>query len=123
MVSLIHESATIREADVFAVKELSLRPYTGRLFYVKTKRAYEVAHRKLFKQSDNLSCAQDGRFYGGCGKDDIWTYLVYAEKPHVLAHELSHVLFHVFERCGINPTEAGNEPFCYMLSQLMLEAK
>jgi hypothetical protein len=42
--------------------------------------------------------------------------------PHTLAHELSHCLLHVFERCGIDPIQAGGEPFCYMLSQLMMEA-
>jgi hypothetical protein len=31
-------------------------------------------------------------------------------------------VLHVFERCGIDPREAHGEPFCYMLSQLMLDA-
>lgn len=53
----------------------------------------------------------------------MWTYLVWANKPHLLAHELSHVVFHVFKRCGIDPRKSTGEAFCYMLSQLMLEAK
>lgn len=104
-------------------KELSLRPYNGRLFIVKSRKAYEEAHRKLFKEPDVLTCAQEGRFTGGCGKDDMWTYLIFADKTHYLAHELSHVILHVFERCGIDPREAGGEPFCYLLSQLMLDAQ
>jgi hypothetical protein len=36
---------------------------------------------------------------------------------------LSHVMLNVFELVGIDPREAGGEPFCYMLSQLMLEAE
>jgi len=104
------------------MKELSLRPYNGRLFYVKTQKEYAKARIKLFKTPDVLNCNQDGRFSAGCGQDDMWTYLVYAEKPHILAHEMTHVLMHVWERCGIDPGDSGGEAFCYMLSQLMLEA-
>lgn len=105
------------------MKELSLRPYNGRLFFVKTVKEYESAHKKLFKEPDVLICAQAGRFSGGNGKDGMWTYLVFANKPETITHELAHVVLHVFERCGINPIEANGEPFCYMLSQLVLEAK
>jgi hypothetical protein len=105
------------------VRELSLRPYHGRLFIATSKKDYEASHKRIFKDPDRLTCAQEGRFAGGCGRDDLWTYLVWAEKPHTLAHELAHVVLHVFERCGIDPREAGGEPFCYMLSQLILEAK
>lgn len=104
------------------MKELSLRPYHGKLFIAKSKEDYEKGHRKLFKTADVLNCAQQGRFSGGEGHDGMWTYLVYADQPHTLAHELSHVVLHVFERCGIDPRDGSEEPFCYMLSQLMLEA-
>jgi hypothetical protein len=57
------------------------------------------------------------------GKDGMWTYLVWGESPEVMAHEFAHVIFHVFERCGINPSDSGGEAFCYMLSQLMIDAK
>jgi len=109
------------------MKELSLRPYHGRLFMVKTAKEYEKAHLKLFKTPDVLTCAQDGRFSGSCsvgeGKGGIWTYLVWGKHTYTLAHELSHVVLHVFERSGIDPREAGGEPFCYMLSQLLMEAR
>ena len=104
------------------MKELSLRPYSGRLFVVKTVKQYEKAHKKLFKTPDILSCAQNGRFTGGEGKDGMWTYLVWGKYQSVLAHEMAHVVLHVFERCGINPQEGNGEPFCYMLSQLLLES-
>lgn len=103
-------------------KELSLRPYHGRLFLVTTREGYEREHKRLFKTPDILTCAQAARYTGGEGKDGMWTYLVFAPEPHTLAHELSHVLFHVFERCGMDPRDSGGEAFCYMLSQLMLEA-
>lgn len=105
------------------MKELSLRPYHGRLFVAKSKQEYERQHKRLFKTPDVLSCAQAGRFTGGEGRDGMWTYLIYAEKPHTMAHEISHCVLHVFERCGIDPRDSHGEPFCYMLSQLLLEAK
>lgn len=104
------------------MKELSLRPYHGRLFVAESRKEYQKQHRKLFKTPDVLSCAQAGRMTAGEGKDGMWTYLIFAETTPHLAHELSHVVLHVFERCGIDPREALGEPFCYMLSQLMLEA-
>lgn len=105
------------------VREISLRPYAGRLFYARTQKAYEAAHKKLFAEPDVLSCAQEGRFSGGEGKDGLWTYLVWASSKSSLVHEFSHVVLHVFERCGINPIDANGEPFCYLLSQLCKDAK
>ena len=105
------------------MKELSLRPYHGRLFIAKSKKDYERGHKKLFKTPDVLSCAVAGRFDAGEGKDGMWTYLIYADKPHTLAHELTHCIFHVFERCCMDPRDSGGEAFCYMLGQLILEAK
>ena len=61
------------------VRELSLRPYHGRLFVVKTAKAYEKAHKKLFKTPDVLTCAQEGRFSGGEGNDGMWTYLIWGK--------------------------------------------
>lgn len=104
------------------MKELSLRPYHGRLFVAATRKEYQRQHKALFKTPDILSCEQAGRMTGGEGKDGMWTYLVYAEDAARMSHELSHVILHTFERCGIDPRQALGEPFCYMLSQLMLEA-
>ena len=85
-------------------------------------KAYEKAHLALFKHPDVLTCTQAGRFSGGEGKDGMWTYLVWARDSASMVHELSHVVLHVFERCGIDPIQAGGEPFCYMLAQLVLDA-
>jgi hypothetical protein len=79
----------------------------------------------LFNERDELTISQIGRMSGfvteGEGKDSLWTYLCYASCKSTLVHELSHVVLHVFERCGINPCEGGGEPFCYMLSQLLID--
>jgi hypothetical protein len=105
------------------VRELSLRPYNGKLFVAFSVADYYRQHQAIFKKPEVLTCGTEGRFVGGEGKDGLWTYLVWAEKPHTLAHELAHVVLHVFERCGIDPREGNGEPFCYMLSQLLLEAR
>lgn len=102
--------------------QLSLRPYNGNLYIAKTRKEYERQHLALFAQPDILTCAQAGRFNGGEGKDGTWSYLIFAENPSVLAHELMHCLFHVWERCGMDPRDSGGEAICYMLSQLMVDA-
>lgn len=105
-------------------KELSLRPYNGRLYVCKGEKAYQRAHREIFGERDvpPSSAGREGRFSGGCGPDGMWTYLIWYTSPHTLAHEISHAVLHTFERCGIDPREAGGEPFCYLLSQLILDA-
>ena len=105
------------------MRELSLRPYSGKLYLASSAKDYENGHTRIFKTPDILTCAQKGRMSGGAGKDGMWTYLIWAKDAPTLAHELSHVVLHVFERSGIDPIAANGEPFCYMLSQLMLDAK
>ena len=104
------------------MKELSLRPYNGKLYFAKSKKDYLRAHEKVFAEPDVLTCATEGRFTGGKGKDGMWTYLIWAETHPILAHEMSHAVLHTFERCGIDPISGNGEPFCYLLSQLMLDA-
>lgn len=104
------------------LKELSLRPYTGRLFFAKSRKAYQKKHQELFAEPDILESRQVGRMSGGKDEKGAYTYLIYAEAAPQLAHELSHVILSVFGDCGIDPREANGEPFCYMLSQLMQEA-
>ncbi len=87
----------------------------------KTKADYERSCSKVFKTPDMLTCAQAGRFMAGEGKDGMWTYLVYAEKAPAMSHELAHVALHTFERIGADPLKA-EEPFCYLLQQLMIDA-
>lgn len=106
------------------MKKLSLRPYNGSLYVCSREDDYQRSHRRVFGERDIAlaSTGREGRFTGGEGADGKWTYLIWYTSTHTLAHELSHVVLHVFERCGIDPRKAGGEPFCYMLSQLVLEA-
>lgn len=104
------------------VAELSLRPYNGRLFIARTPKSYEAAHKRMFGSEDKLTIAQNGRFYRGCGKDGMITYLIWGKKTPQVAHEIAHVVLDVFERVGIDPCSGNGEPFCYMLSQLLIDA-
>ena len=104
------------------MKELSLRPYVGRLFLAKSKKEYQKKHFEMFKHSDVLGVEQCGRMTGLSGADGTMSYLIWADKPPQLAHEIAHVVLDVFLRCGIDPRESNGEPFCYMLSQLILDA-
>lgn len=105
------------------LQELSLRPYSGRLFLTRTVKDYEQAHLRLFGKEDTLNCAQAGRFSGAANAKGLWTYLVFGRKSDYLVHEFAHVVLHVFARCGIDPIEANGEPFCCLLSQLFLDSK
>lgn len=106
------------------MKTLSLRPYPGEVRVFKSVKAYHKAHLKLFGEPDKDLSGNQGRMTG------IWNdklkrrvYLVWATTPTFLAHELSHVILDLFDDVGIDPREANGEPFCYMLSQLLLECE
>lgn len=105
------------------MKRLSLRPYSGNLYFAKTKSMYEKGHKKLFKTEDLLNCTQSGRFSGGKGDDGMWTYIIWAKDMPNIVHELSHVLLHLFQRIDVDPREANGEPFCYLIGQLMQDIK
>ena len=108
-------------------KLLSLRPYPGevrlfaslsdlRLHYEKHVGPYPYTDeptggRYIFLEPKRGQNASHG------------VYIVYANRPHVLAHELTHVLLHTWKRIGADPRESNGEPFCYMLSQLLVDAK
>lgn len=105
------------------MKELLLRPYSGKLYLAKSRKEYAKKHLALFGSADELDGAQRGRMAGGVGADGVWVYLIWAKAAPQLAHELSHVILNVFLRCGMDPRECNGEPFCYMLSQLLLDAE
>ena len=104
-------------------KEISLRPYTGKLWVADSVKDYHKSHRKLFKEldPDKLTKEHGGRFFAGEGRDGYWTYLIWASTAPYLVHELTHLLFHVFERCGIDPRDSAGKAFCYMLHTLSEE--
>ena len=106
------------------MKKLDLRPYLGSVWVCQSRKELRNAYEKRTGTAYPYTDAKDGgRFVRIDGKRDcdvIW--LVYAGGPHQLAHEFAHVLLHTFRTIGHDPREGDGEPFCYMLSQLMLEA-
>lgn len=106
-----------------AAIEIPLRPYPGSVKVCPTKKEFYRQHVKLFGDRGKDLTGNRGRFVGKWDDAESWPYyLVWAESPAALAHELAHVVLHVFELAGIDPIAAGGEPFCYMLSQLMIDA-
>lgn len=105
-------------------REISLRPYVGSvllfsdLAHVRAK--YEAETKEPYPYQDEEA---GGRFIrlDGANASGV-RYLVYARHAHVLAHEFTHVLFDVFKKIGATPDAEIGEPFCYMLSQMMLDA-
>lgn len=103
------------------LKELPLRPYPGYVFVTRDRAAFKRAAKDLFGMDENLS-GKSGRFIAGPSFYHPFTALIWWTKPPQLAHELAHVIFWLFDEVGIDSHGHRNEPFCYLLSQLMLEA-
>ena len=109
------------------MKKLTLRPYPGEILLYDN---FEAFQRRYKSMNGGHSHVHDKReiwgttvpiMHEGCAP----TFLVYARKnwPATLAHELSHVILHTFGIVGIDPRAAEGEPFCYMLSHLIEEAR
>jgi hypothetical protein len=106
------------------MKELSLRPYFGAVRVCKSQKEYQKHYIELHGEKDSdLTRSLSGRMSGRQFDDRPPIFIVWAAAPCYLAHELSHVILWVFEKAGIDPREANGEPFCYMLSQLLLECE
>lgn len=105
------------------MKTLPLRPYRGEVRVCRSLREIRKQYRDLtgeaYPYQDDPGGGRYVRVERG-GVDRVW--LVWAANPHALAHEFAHVLLKTFGEIGHDPTEGDGEPFCYMLSQLMLEA-
>lgn len=106
------------------MKELSLRPYHGSILLCDSP----VEMRKQYKRLCHKPCPHSITDTGGryikieFGHPHETRWLVYGQCLAYLAHEFSHVLLQTFRTIGHDPTIGDGEPFCYMLSQLMLEA-
>jgi len=103
------------------LKEIPLRPYPGMVFVTKNRKAFELAAKQLFGRDEDLR-GKAGRFLQESSWYHPHTALIWYSTPATLAHELAHVVFGIFDTVGIRPTSGSEEPFCYMLSQLFLEA-
>jgi hypothetical protein len=106
-------------------KQLYLRPYPGEIKVFDNlpmmKAYYESKSGKPYTFKTEVRGGQYVRLDGKEERNTVW--LVYARRPHVLAHELTHILLQLWEKIGAHPADGNGEPFCYMLSQLMLDAR
>jgi hypothetical protein len=105
------------------MKKLSLRPYHGVIYLCKSHDEIRKQYKKLLGRECPHELSTAGQYIkieGDEPKDNIW--LVYGSKKCYLAHEYCHVLLKTFGTLGHDPTVGDGEPFCYMLSQLLLES-
>lgn len=101
----------------------SLRPYPGTVVICRKRKDFYREHAKRFGEDHEALGHRRGRFVGRYSDKDRWpTYIVWADSAATMAHELSHVVLHVFDIAGIDPVSGNGEPFCYLLSQLMMDA-
>ena len=106
------------------MKRLSLRPYHGQIVLFtdleELRRYYKRCTKRPYPYEDDPN---GGRFILiETNKLVQREFLVFAKTPACLAHEFAHVLLIVFRTIGHDPREGDGEAFCYMLSQLMIEA-
>lgn len=108
------------------MKKLPLRPYHGTIWVCDTLDELLRAHKRLTRKPwpYGESDPNGGRFVM-LERDALAdrVFLVYANNLAALAHEFAHVLLIVFRTIGHDPREGDGEPFCYMLSRLMMEAE
>lgn len=106
------------------MKELSLRPYHGKAIVCSSLKELRREYKKCTKQEYPFEdCPDGGRYVKLDGSDGSIIWLVWGANFKCVVHELTHVLLHTFGSIGHNPTDGDGEPFCYMLSALMDEAK
>lgn len=94
------------------------------VFVTKDRKAFELAAKELFDRDETHppGMRQQGRFVVGSSWYHPYTGLIWWTRPETLVHELAHVVLDIFTEVGIDPRTGNGEPFCYMLSQLHLEA-
>lgn len=106
------------------MKKILLTPYNSHVIVTRTRPELERVYRRLTKKKlENAPHNAHGLTYTLEHKGCTDVYLVYAKSTSDLAHEFGHVILNLFKEIGCNPTEGNGEPFCYMLSHLMDEAK
>jgi len=105
------------------VKKLSLTPYPGHIYLFDKRKPLRKKYKKLTgkKYPYDDPGTEWGKYIFIQG-DEWICFLVFGREASVLAHEFLHCLLILFKIVGIDPSEGGGEPLCYMLSRLMREA-
>ena len=107
------------------MKRILLTPYPGVVHVTRTRADYQRTYRKLtgLRVDDDLPASTTGRTLPLARKGYADQYLVFAGDTGTLVHELAHVVLKLFDAIGVDPRDAGGEPFCYMLDHLLDEAR
>lgn len=106
------------------MKEIALRPYPGSIRLCATREEFYRQHKLMFGEPGKDLTHNRGRMVARWDDETSWPYyIVWGESTAHLAHELAHVVLHVFELADIDPRAANGEPFCYLLSQLLVDAE
>lgn len=106
------------------MKELSLRPYPGRVFLCRSMAELRREHRRLTKNDIGESSENSHGLMAVVKNEKTGKriYLVTADTPSCLAHEFSHVIFSLFDYVGMDPRDSQGEAFCYLLDRLLQDA-
>lgn len=102
---------------------IPLQPYPGKLFFAETKEAFNAAldHLRWDIERMGTTDCRAGRAASGMGREGLPCFLIYADNAASLAHEVVHTVFAVFDLIGASPLCGAEEPFCYMVSQIMTD--
>ena len=102
---------------------LSITPYPGKLWVCTTRKAFAKACLRILGEPNAFPPERSvaGRYMAGPDKEGMQNYLIWASNAHTMAHEVSHAILDLFDQIGIDPRAAGGEPFCYLLSQILLD--
>ena len=107
------------------VKKIHMTPYPGVVFVTKNKAQFIKLAKDFFKADEDLVDAlkgSSGYYLSGATKHETHTALVWWTTHASLAHEMAHVVFDVFDYVSVGSADCGNnEPFCYLLGQLISE--
>ena len=105
------------------MKKILLTPYHSHVILTRSateaKRVYKRRYKSELEITHNTYGVTVTLARNGCAN----AYFVYAKSTSDLAHEFGHVLLRLFKEIGSDPAEGHGEPFCYMLSYLMGEAR
>ncbi len=103
------------------IKEVSLRPYPGVIHYCPSHKQLMAEYKRLIKVEYPYEDDPEGGRYVQIDGPKGRVYLIWGGSQHAIAHEAAHICLLVFELIGSDPRECSGEPFCYLLSQILLE--
>lgn len=105
------------------MKRIELTPYYSHVIVTRSAADAKRTYQRMFKQKLEILTNCYGLTTTLQRKGCTDAYFVYAVRTSDLAHEFGHVLLRLFKSIGSDPAEGGGEPFCYLLSHLMDEAR